>query len=132
MKLSIAAEYAVRGILVLTEEHGRGPVTLEAVCKRRKLPKQYLTKLFAHLAKAGLIHPVRGKGGGYTLTRSPEQINLLQVIEAVEGPIILNLCQHTPSRCLQDLCKIRPMWTDLQKTVRQKLAALSLAQCMGQ
>lgn len=131
MKLSIAAEYAVRGILVLTEEHGRGPVTLTAVCKRRKLPKQYLTKLFSHLTKAGLVHPVRGKGGGYSLARSPDQINLLQVIEAVEGPVILNLCQHTPSRCLKELCKIRPLWTDLQKTVREKLSSFTLAQCLG-
>jgi Rrf2 family protein len=131
MKLSIAAEYAVRGILVLTEEHGRKPVTLDAVCKRRKLPKQYLTKLFSNLAKAGLIHPVRGKGGGYTLTRSPDQISLLQVIEAVEGPIILNLCQHAPPQCGRELCKIRPMWADLQKTVREKLSALTLAQCLG-
>jgi Rrf2 family protein len=130
MKLSIAAEYAIRGILVLTAEHGQGPVTLEAVCARRKLPKQYLTKLFANLAKAGLIHPVRGKGGGYTLTRAPEQISLLQVIEAVEGPIILNLCQHAPSQCPQDLCRIRPMWTDLQKTVREKLAGMKLSECM--
>jgi Rrf2 family protein len=131
MKLSIAAEYAVRGILVLTEEYGQGPVTLETVCARRKLPKQYLTKLFSHLSKAGLIHPVRGKGGGYSLGRSPDQINLLQVIEAVEGPIILNLCQHSPSKCMHDLCKIRPMWTDLQKTVREKLSGITLGQCMG-
>lgn len=130
MKLSIAAEYAIRGILVLTEEHGQGPVTLDIVCARRKLPKQYLTKLFSNLAKAGLVHPVRGKGGGYTLARSPEQINLLQVVEAVEGPIILNLCQHTPSQCRRDLCKIRPVWTDLQKTVREKLSGLTLSECL--
>jgi Rrf2 family protein len=130
MKLSPAAEYAVRGILVLTEEYGHEPVTLDTVCSRRKLPKQYLTKLFSHLAKAGLVRPVRGKGGGYTLARSPDQINLLQVIEAIEGPIILNLCQHKPPQCLEDLCKIKPIWTELQNTVKEKLSSLKLSQCV--
>lgn len=130
MKLSPAAEYAVRGILVLTEKYGQGPVTLDTICSRRNLPKQYLTKLFAHLTKAGLVNPVRGKGGGYMLGRAPGEISVLQVIEAIEGPVILNLCQHHPSQCEEELCKIRPIWTELQKTVQEKLSGLKLSQCV--
>lgn len=130
MKLSPAAEYAVRGILVLTEKYGQGPVTLDAICSRRKLPKQYLTKLFSQLSKAGLIHPVRGKGGGYMLGRAPNEINILQVIEAIEGPVILNLCQHSPSQCHEELCKIRPIWTELQKAVQEKLSGLKLSEAV--
>ena len=118
--------------LFYAQEYGTGPVTLETVCSRRKLPKQYLTKLFSHLAKSGLVNPIRGKGGGYTLGRSPEEITLLQVIEAIEGPIVLNLCQHHPPQCLEDLCAIRPVWSELQKIVREKLASLNLALCVPQ
>jgi Rrf2 family protein len=135
MKLSPAAELAVRGILVLADHYDCGqqkqkPVTLDTVCARRKLPKQYLTKIFSQLARVGLVVPVRGKGGGYTLGRAPQEINLLQVIEAVEGPIVLNLCQHNPSQCSEELCRIRPVWAELQHVVKEKLSSLKLSACM--
>ena len=131
MKLSPAAELAVRGILILTEHYGEGPVTLDAICAKRKLPKQYLTKIFAQLARVGLVTPVRGKRGGYLLGKPPDDINLLQVIEAVEGPIVLNICQHSPTQCHEEFCKIRPVWTELQQAVKEKLSGLKLSQCVG-
>ena len=131
MKLSPAAELAVRGILVLAQHYGQGPVTLESICSRRELPRQYLTKIFAALTKAGLITPIRGKGGGYVLGRTPTTISLLQVIEAVEGPLVLNLCQHEPSKCEDVGCKIRPVWADIQATLRSKLGSVSLAVCLA-
>ena len=130
MKLSPAAELAVRGVLILTEHHGQGPVPLATICKRRDLPKQYLTKIFASLARAGLVTPVRGKKGGYMLGREPGQITILDIIEAVEGPIALNLCQHTPPRCDHTDCHLRAVWTDLQTVVRQKLGGVTLADCL--
>ena len=68
MKLSMAAEFAIRGILCLAEHYGQGPVTLQEVCRRRKLRKEYLTKIFGLLARANLVDAVRGKGGGYILS----------------------------------------------------------------
>ena len=130
MKLSPAAELAIRGVLVLAEQHGAGPVTLETVCSRRKLPRQYLVKIFASLAKSDIVAPIRGKRGGYRLARRPEQITLLQIIEAVEGPIFLNYCQHSPPKCDEIDCAMRPVWTELQKVVREKLGALTLVDCL--
>ena len=130
MRLSAAAELAVRGVLIIAEHHGEGPVTLARICKQRHLPKQYLTKIFASLARAGLITPIRGKKGGYTLAREPDQISILDVIEAVEGPIALNFCQHNPPRCDQEDCPLRAMWTELQGIVCKKLGAVTLAQCV--
>lgn len=130
MKISPAAELAVRGILVLAERYGKGPVTLTEICTDRELPKQYLTKIFAMLAKEGVITPIRGKHGGYVLAREPGATTLLQVIEAVEGPLALNYCQHSPSRCSQADCAIRPIWTEVQDFVRGKLN-VSLAQCLS-
>ena len=98
MKISPAAEFAVRGVLVLAEQYGQGPVTLNAVCDERHLPKQYLSKLFASLAKADLVTPIRGKRGGYVLTRDPKGITLLEVIEAIEGALGAELL---PARPLQ-------------------------------
>lgn len=130
MKLSPAAELAVRGITVLAEQYGNGPVTLDTVCAKRDLPKQYLVKIFAALARAELVTPVRGKRGGYLLARDPREVTLLNVIEAVEGPIIMNLCQHTPPKCDNVGCKIRPIWCSIQEFVRSKLGGMTLSQCL--
>jgi Rrf2 family protein len=128
MKLSMAAELAVRGILCLAEEYGHGPLPLDKICRRRKLRKEYLTKIFGLLARANLVDAVRGKGGGYALSRPPAKISLLEVIEAIEGPLALNLCQHTPPKCEEPDCRVRPVWTDLQETFRSALASKTLDQ----
>ena len=128
MKLSQAAELAVRGIQVLAQRHGDKPVPLDAICQARELPKQYLVKIFSLLARADLVTPVRGKHGGYLLSRDPEDITLLEVIEAIEGPLAVNRCQEDPPKCDDVECPVRVVWEDIQTTVRDKLAAVTLAQ----
>jgi len=131
MKLTPAAEFAVRGVLVLAQRGGQGPVTLETICAQRDLPRQYLVKIFGSLNKAGIVTPVRGKRGGYMLARDPASITLLEVIEAVEGQITLNLCQHNPPKCDRTDCPLRPVWTELQDYVRTKLGSVTLAYCLA-
>ena len=126
MRLSPAAELAIRGVVVLAEHYGDGPTTLNNICEARDLPKQYLVKLFSVLAKADIITAVRGKKGGYVLSRDPKRISVLQVVEAIEGPIALNYCQHVPPKCDQEGCAIRPMWHELQGIVRQKLGKMTI------
>lgn len=132
MKLSAAAEFAVRGALVLAERSGEGPVTLEAICSQRDLSRQYLVKIFSALSKAGIVTPVRGKKGGYLLAREPGAVTLLDVIEAVEGPITLNLCLHDPPRCDRIECVLRPVWAALQGDIRTRLGSLTLAACLAE
>ena len=132
MRLSAAAELAIRGVLVLADRYGKGPVTLDAVCVQRELPKQYLTKIFASLTRNGIVQPVRGKGGGYMLGRPPQNISLLDVVEAVEGPIAMNFCQTVPCQCDEVDCLIRPVWTDVQKTLKIKLGSVKISQCVKQ
>jgi Rrf2 family protein len=130
MRLSPAAELAMRGMVVLAREHGNGPTPLKEVCRQRDLPREYLVKIFSMLTKAGLVTPVRGKKGGYVLARDPAQISLLDVIEAVEGKMAINYCQQDPPQCDAAECPIRPVWADLQQTVRGKLSQVTLAECV--
>ena len=132
MRLSAAAELAIRGIMVLTQHHGEGPTTLDTICSEANLPKQYLTKIFGSLAKMNLITPIRGKHGGYMLARAPEAITLLEIVEAVEGPVVLNYCQHDPSQCDRVDCRIRPVWTELQDIIRTKLGAITMADAVAE
>lgn len=131
MKLSMAAELAVRGIIVLADGYGKGPITLDSICRSRDLPKQYLTKIFVSLRNAGLVEPVRGKHGGYLLGRPPSEITVLNVIEAVEGPIALNFCQYDPPKCIEYKCPLRPMWGQMQEFVRGKLSSVTLGDCVN-
>jgi len=129
MRLSPAAELAIRGVSVLAEEYGHGPISLSEICRRRKLARQYLVKLFGILSRAGVIMPVRGKHGGYMLAREPKDISLLEIIETVEGPIVLNLCQYMPPRCNELDCPLRPVWRQLQETVRTTLGSVNMGSC---
>jgi len=126
MRLPPAAEFAVRGATALAGHYGNGPLSLDSICAAQGLPKPYLTKIFASLTRAGLITPVRGKHGGYLLAKAPGQISLLEVIEAVQGPVNLNFCTHDPPRCDREQCPMRPVWKDLQAHLRKRLAAVTL------
>lgn len=126
MKVTPAAEFAIRGICVLAQHGGQAPMNLAAICEKRDLSKQYLAKIFGTLARAGLVTPVRGKHGGYTLARDPGEITVLDVIEAVEGPIALNFCQHSPPRCDEADCAMRPVWAELQEVISQRLGSITL------
>ncbi len=127
MRLSMAAELGIRGILTLAQEHGQGPIPLDEICRRRDLPKEYLAKIFTSLTRAGLVDAVRGKGGGHFLAKPPEEITLLEVIEAIEGPLATNLCQHTPSRCKEVDCPVRPVWSEIQDKIRALLGSKHLS-----
>ena len=131
MRLSPAAELALQGIIVLAQKAGQGPVNLAKICSYRELPKQYLAKIFATLARADLVKPVRGKRGGYLLSREPQQITVLEVIEAVEGPLALNSCQHQPPKCDDLQCRLRSVWTELQTAIRTRLGSITLADCLA-
>lgn len=93
--------------------------------------KEYLTKIFSALTRAGLLTPMRGKGGGYRLARDPSDITLREIIEAVEGPIALNFCQHDPPQCDEDECRLRLMWSDLQETMVNRLGSVTLAHAVN-
>ena len=128
MKLSMAAELAVRGILTLAAQSNGSPVPLGAICRRRKLPRDNMVRIFGMLSRANLVTAVRGKGGGYMLARKARQISLLNVIEAVEGPLAINLCQHDPPQCEEPDCPVRPVWEDIQGKLRKILASKTLDQ----
>lgn len=121
----------MRGMLVLAQQYGKGPTTLADICELRDLSREYLAKVFSLLSRAELITPIRGKRGGYVLAHDPKEINLLQIIEAVEGPQYLNLCQHNPPQCENAaFCKVQVVWAELQDFFEDRLRSKTLAECI--
>jgi len=116
-RLSKAAEYAIRGMLHLTVMEGKGAQDIDAISKAQDVPKAYLSKLFQQLAKKGFVKSTRGPVGGFVMARNPSEITLLEVIEAMEGPIYLNVCLIREGYCNRDTsCPVHDVWGDAQKS----------------
>jgi Rrf2 family protein len=73
--------------LALTHKKG-GILTAQSIANRRHIPEKYLVHILLQLKRAGLVHSVRGAQGGYNLAIDPDQINLLQIVEAIDGPVL--------------------------------------------
>jgi Rrf2 family protein len=89
MAFSAKAEYACLAVIDLVQHQAAsdGPIQIKDICKRKKIPYKYLTQILPQLKSIGIVQSVRGTSGGYLLTRAPEQLTLLELIEAVDGPL---------------------------------------------
>lgn len=132
LTLSPAAELAMRAALTLAIEYGNGPVRLCDICAVREMQRDYTAKVLGYLSRARLVVPIRGKNGGYTLARDPGEITLLDVIEAVEGPFSLNLCQKETPECeMAEKCPVGAVWSEIQDFAVAKLSGKTLAECVA-
>ena len=128
MKLSSRAELAVKVMLVLAEHDDGQTLPLAEVCRLRGLPRDNTARIFGMLVRAELVEAVRGRHGGYRLVKPASEISLLDVMEAVDGPLAINFCQYHPPRCDNVDCPVRPVWDEIQQTIRSVLSARTLDQ----
>lgn len=114
-RLSRGAEYAVRGILYLAMKPMGKISYVEEIATAQDVPRAYLAKIFQTLGKKGFVKSLRGPGGGFSLTRGPEEITLRDIIEAMEGPMFLNSCLIHVGYCDRDeKCPIHDVWREVQ------------------
>jgi Rrf2 family protein len=133
MQITRQAEYATRAILHLARigEHGR--VATSEVAREQKIPPAFLVKIIAQLSIAGILHTSRGIRGGVRLAREPKNITLLEVIEAIDGPIRLNECVEANEICFfEENCPMRLVWCDVQSELVAKLKKTNFAQLIVQ
>src|SRR5215204_7006607 len=142
MLFSTKAEYGVRLMVELgrhaptDSERGDGPISLSSVAEAETLPLSYLEHLVAKLREAGLVTSVRGAHGGYRLAKPAAEIAMLDVVEALEGPIAPMECFHVDreGRVLcshetdADTCATKLLWTRVQGGVTKALAGTTLAE----
>lgn len=128
MKLTTRGRFAVTAMLDLAMHAQAGPVTLATISTRQKISLSYLEQLFGKLRRNSLVESVRGPGGGYTLGRSPDQLTVADIIKAVEEPIDSRQCEGRDN-CLGDRrCMTHDLWENLNTTVVNYLAGVTLAQ----
>jgi len=103
------------------------------VAQEQHIPPSFLAKIISQLSIAGLLHTSRGARGGVTLAREPEAITLLEVIEAIDGPIMLNECVSENSICVFDEdCPLRPVWCEAQEELVNRLKNTDFQQLLEQ
>jgi Rrf2 family transcriptional regulator, cysteine metabolism repressor len=142
MLFSTKAEYGVRLMVELGRRAGETapedaePVALAAVAEAEHLPLSYLEHLVAKLRQAGLVTSVRGAHGGYRLAKAPSEIEMLDVVEALEGPIAPMECFHADRegrvQCSHEVdeghaCATKLLWTRVQGGVTKALTSTTLA-----
>jgi Rrf2 family protein len=128
MQVTHQADYAIRTMFYLSRLDPNQKVATSQIASEYKIPPSFLTKIISQLSIAGLIHTSRGARGGITLARSSEDISLLDVLQAIDGPIALNECVQDPGICsFSPDCVIHKFWIGASEDLNNRLRSTSFA-----
>jgi Rrf2 family protein len=128
MQITRQADYAIRAMLYLSMNKTSERAATAQIAESQRIPSSFLAKIISQLSIAGLIKTSRGARGGVVLSRPPAEISVLEVIEAIDGPIALNDCTVHPDACtFGDDCPMRPLWCDTQAELIAKLRSTNFA-----
>ena len=122
MQITRQADYAVRAVLFLTKIGPETRAATSQIALEQKIPPSFLAKIVSQLSVAGLLQTSRGARGGVSFARPAEAISLLDVVEAIDGPILLNECVAGNGACtFGSDCPMKPVWCDAQVELVQRL-----------
>ncbi len=121
MQITRQADYAVRAVLYLAQLGEEQRAATSQIAQEQQIPPSFLAKIVSQLSVAGLLQTSRGARGGVSLARAPEQISLLEVVEAIDGPILLNECVGNGACNFGDDCPMKPIWCDAQSELVERL-----------
>ena len=128
MQVTRAGEYGVLGLLNLARRPSGQVVMIDDISRQENIPRSFLAKVFQNLVKAGLIRSTRGAGGGFILVKKPEEITVLEVIEAIEGRIALQRCLEEVPDCENSKgCVLCHLFGQAQDRVKEVFARTTLA-----
>lgn len=120
-------------MIELAQRHGDGPVLTRTLADRQGLSQKYLQNLLASLKSGGLVDSVRGPGGGFVLTRSPDQITVHEILCALEGPPSLVECVTDDEVCEKSSsCAARRFWQRLSNLLQEALKNVTLASMLDE
>ena len=129
MRLTSLADYAVVMMAAAARHPAGAQLSATLLAEETGVPLPTAQKLTGRLAAAGLLATARGTGGGFRLARAAREISLADIVEAVEGPIVMTSCIDTERHecALESCCQVRPHMNVVNGIVRGALAGLSLS-----
>ena len=126
MRLSTRGKYGLYAMHYLAQHEHDGPQPLGRIAGIG-IPKQYLEQLLGGLRRNGLIRSVRGSNGGYQIAKPAAEISLLDILDAMEGPLALSDCIADDRCCAKATqCRVRDMWEQLTNNINRELASVTL------
>lgn len=132
MQITHQADYATRAVLYLAQQKKEKHVATGKIAREQNIPPSFLAKIVSQLSIAGILNTSRGAHGGIWLARDPEDITLLEVVEAIDGPIRLNICSDGKGECsLEETCLLHPIWREAQDQLIAKLQSTNFTQLIA-
>lgn len=126
--VSRGADYAIRAMLDVAGLPEDSRTVTERIAERQDIPVAFLSKVIAQLTQSGLLRTHRGAAGGVFLGRPAEEINLRQVVEAVQGPVVLNVCTGPYDGCARTgACPAHHVFDEAQRSLHHRLEEATLA-----
>jgi len=132
MRLTTRGRYAVTAMLDLALHGDKGPISLADISRRQHISLSYLEQLFAKLRQRELVSSVRGPGGGYRLARVSDEINVAEIIDAVNESIDATSCSGKGNCHSGDVCLTHHLWDDLSHQIHRFLSGITLDGLMHQ
>ena len=132
MLISTKGRYALRVLIDMAEHRSEGYIPLKEVAQRQEISEKYLESIVKSLVSNGVVTGLRGKGGGYRLGKSPDQILVKDVLEMTEGPMVPVAClEDSAGKCPRmTSCRTLPLWKSLNESIERCLSSYSVADLM--
>ena len=131
MQITRQADYAVRAILYLAQLTPGAQAATGQIAREQHIPLTFLAKIISQLSAAGVVRTTRGAHGGVALARRADQISLLDIVETIDGPIMLNDCTLNPQTCeMSDQCAVRVVWCETRADLVKRLGQTSFGQLL--
>lgn len=133
MMISTKGRYALRVMLDLAQQPAGEYISLKSISQRQAVSMKYMEAIVATLNKAGMVESLRGKKGGYRLTRKPREYTVGEILKLTEGSLAPVTCLDCDNPCRRaESCMTRPMWLELDKLIDDYLESKTLADLLGE
>jgi Rrf2 family protein len=127
MQIKRETDYAIRCVYYLAGKE-QDMVLMDEVAKEMVIPRSFAAKILQKLVHAGIVESFQGIKGGFRLARKSNEITLYDVLQAIEGPLTLNLCTEDAMACdLSQTCKVHPFWVSVRGQVEDILRRITFA-----
>jgi len=128
MQLSRKADYALRAITFMVNQPENKRSSISEIAESEGIPRDFLAKILKELCRTGFLKSFQGVTGGYQLARPKSEISFLNVIEAMQGEVRVNMCVDETNGCScnhRDKCTMLPFWKKIQANVVRDLGAVT-------
>ena len=128
MQIPRRVDYGLRAVIYLSNQDPEKCCSITEIAEQQGVPRKYLEKIVQDLTRSGLIKSKRGSCGGYALARPAEAISFFDVIQALEGPLAVNVCMDEHLACDQlTRCTMQGVWSDVQRKITEVLTRTTIA-----